>query len=64
VLELPNQHPQATHIRIPDAEAARALCEKAAFESATTEEFLANHQVMASKNLHMKKIRINLRQKE
>lgn len=64
VLELPNARPQATHIRLPNAPAALQLCTEAAEVSATPEEFLAEHRRMASMMLHVRRIRLSLRQKQ
>lgn len=64
VLDIPNQRPQATQIKIPDSDAALLLCEEAALSSANLSQFLATLKQLTSRNRHMKKMRLNLRQKK
>jgi hypothetical protein len=64
VFERPNARPQATHIRLPNAIAALQLCTEAEEASTTTEEFLSAHSCMAKLKLHMRRIRLTLRQKQ
>ena len=64
VLQIPNMRPRATHIRVPNAEAAKELCVQAEEETTTIEEFFALHRTLAAKQTHMKRIRIALRQKK
>ena len=63
VLQVPNQQPRATHLKIPCAERAFALCAQLEEESLTVEEFYERHRVEARKQQHMKKIRLSLKQK-
>ena len=46
VIEIPNQKPKATHIKIPDAAAAKLLCEEAAKKSTNLDEFLTQHHLV------------------
>jgi hypothetical protein len=64
VLEIPNARPQATHIRLPNAIAALQLCTEAEEASSTVDEFLRAHRCMAALKLHMRRIRLALRQKQ
>jgi hypothetical protein len=43
VLEIPNQRPEATHICIPDTEAAKTLCEQALYQSTMIPGYTPNY---------------------
>ena len=64
MLEVPNQQPRATHLKIPSAEKAFELCARLEKDSLTDVEFYTRHREEARKMLHMKKIRLSLKQKQ
>ncbi len=58
VLEVPNQQPKATHLKIPCALKTLELCDRLEQESLNIDEFYTRHHEEARKNAHMKKIRL------
>jgi hypothetical protein len=64
VFEIPNARPHATHFRLLNSIVALQLCMEADKASTIPDKFLRKHRCMAALKLHMRRIRLTLKQKQ